>query len=422
MPRNRARKALLAGLCALPALLCAAIATAFQVVQTENLTAQVLTSGVAFQFLKISHVPLNTGSEVTKEIIIVGEVGFETPVVPPPYSQRLTVISEPPPDAQIEVFVEYRFTPIQPTGNEAVVTTPKILGPDPFAFAFEIDPALLGTGTLEYRILARRLTSGPTDYQMLPREAVPGEPRWFTMGVRANALQVIGAQGGRFQLPDGNPADGETFLDVPRGLFVLPTAITLDEISLSDPSIPPGRPDAIKMYRMESQTAIRGNMLLTMLYPDFEYPQGQDGVIDGTQMPEKSVGMVFWDGFIWRKMGGIVNPANNTVTARIGGSGFFAIIPAGALSAEDQRPMEKIITPNGDGTNDIALFTFANPLDNIRVEIFDMTGHRIRTLYSATHNGWDGKDESGSTVESGVYIYQFESNGKRVSGLIAVAK
>ncbi len=405
------------------ALFAVAAAEAFQSVRVENVTAGCLTGGVRPQFLKISHTPLSEGSEVTREVIILGEAGFDTPTTPPPYNQRMTVFSPAPApeNQQIEVLVEYRFIPSLSAGPEESVFTPAIVGPDPVAFAFEINPSSVTSGALQYRILARRLNSNTTSYTYSPRE-IAGVPQWNFIQVKSNALQVIGIQGGRFSLVDGNPADGETFLDVPRGLFSTPTAVTLDEIPLNDPSIPQGLPEAIKVYRVDSQGPVKGNMMLTALYPDFEYPQGQDGIIDGSQRPETSIGMAYWDGFTWRYLGGVINATLNTVTARIGGSGFYAIVPAQAQAAQDARPFEKIITPNGDGKNDIATFLFANPLDNTKIEIFDMTGHRIRTLFSATDNGWDGRDENGSVVESGVYIYQFKTDGKLVSGLVAVAK
>jgi len=421
---GKARAALCTALfSAAAALFAVAAAQAFQSVQIETIEAGCVTGGIRPQFLKISHTPLSEGSEVTREVIILGEAGFDTPTTPPPYNQRMTVFSPAPApeNQQIEVMVEYRFVPSLSAGPEESVFTPAIVGPDPVAFAFEINPSSVTSGALQYRILARRLSAGTTTYTYLPRE-IGGVPQWNMIQVKSNALQVMGIQGGRFSLRDANPVDGETFLDIPRGLFGEPTAVTLDELAINDPAIPQGLPEAIKVYRIDAQTVLKGNMMLTALYPDFEYPQGQDGIIDGSQRPESAVGMAYYDGFTWRYLGGVLNATLNTVSARIGGSGFYAIVPAQALAAQDARPFEKIITPNGDGKNDTATFLFANPLDNTKIEIFDMTGHRIRTLFSATNNGWDGRDDNGSVVESGVYIYQFKTDGKLISGLVAVAK
>ena len=84
--------------------------------------------------------------------------------------------------------------------------------------------------------------------------------------------------------------------------------------------------------------------------------------------------------------------------------------------------MERIITPNGDGINDVA--HFSGLVDGDIVHIFDVRGRRVRTINASTNSPtqWDGRNDGGSIVDSGVYIYQYESQGSRVSGVIVVAK
>ncbi len=400
----------------------------FQSVKVETIGAACVTGGVRIQFLKISHTPIIRGSPNTKKVVIVGETGFETPPNPMPYVQRLTVNSTVPPQNRlIRVWVEYRFLPPLQAEFGEVVKTPVIEGPDPFGFAFQIDPSSVTVGRLQYRIVAQRINGGvavSTKTTSYPPVLADGTTTWLNVGVQANAVESFGIQGGRFTLLDGNPADGETSLDIPRGLLSELTAITLDELPTDDPSIPPGLSQAYRVYRIDSENRFKnGTLLLSLLYPDFEYPLGQDGIVDGTNTPEAKVGIAWWDGFIWRPIGGTVNAQSNLVTAKIASAGYYAVGNFPAPSPEDRRPMQKIITPNDDGHNDYAEFLFAGVTDNIKVEIFDMTGHRIRSLYSAIDTkGWDGRDDSGDKVESGVYIYQYKFEGKQVSGLIAVAK
>ena len=66
---------------------------------------------------------------------------------------------------------------------------------------------------------------------------------------------------------------------------------------------------------------------------------------------------------------------------------------------------------------------FAVPHEqNISLVIYNILGQRIRTLVQGVHTAgqytviWDGKDETGHTVESGVYIYRLET------GSIALVK
>ncbi len=80
-------------------------------------------------------------------------------------------------------------------------------------------------------------------------------------------------------------------------------------------------------------------------------------------------------------------------------------------------PSERIITPNADTINDTV--TFSSGIDEVK--IFDVRGRRMKTIPGPTPV-WDGTDDSGAIVESGVYLYQFTAAGERVSGVIGVAK
>jgi len=51
----------------------------------------------------------------------------------------------------------------------------------------------------------------------------------------------------------------------------------------------------------------------------------------------------------------------------------------------------------------------------VRLEIFNLLGQRVRTLIEQTQNAgthaarWDGKDSRGQSVSSGVYIYRLKT-------------
>ena len=65
---------------------------------------------------------------------------------------------------------------------------------------------------------------------------------------------------------------------------------------------------------------------------------------------------------------------------------------------------------------------------NFSVDIFDIEGNLIRRLEGTGEtmdNGtalWDGTDESGRNVESGLYMYVVESTGERASGVLALRR
>ena len=78
-----------------------------------------------------------------------------------------------------------------------------------------------------------------------------------------------------------------------------------------------------------------------------------------------------------------------------------------------------MITPGSvDGFNDTLEFRALDPGD--KVTILTSRGARVKSLQWPFQ--WDGRDESGRLVESGVYLYQYKKDGETISGLFAVAK
>jgi len=131
---------------------------------------------------------------------------------------------------------------------------------------------------------------------------------------------------------------------------------------------------------------------------------------------------IFWRDLLdWRLSGGKVDREKNKVTTtNVMHLSKFALFPIRfGLSLDAYRPVRKIITPAlRDGMNDEV--EFENLTGEFTIRIYDITGKRIRTLHS--YPIWDGTDDDGDIVESGIYIYQLKVDGKVVSGVIAVAK
>lgn len=160
-------------------------------------------------------------------------------------------------------------------------------------------------------------------------------------------------------------------------------------------------------------TVFNKAVTLTLLYLDLN----NDGRDDATGYNADTLRVFWWDGFEWRYLGGTVDRNSRTVSVPVMHFSLYALFPAQEPSADDYRPKENIITPNGDGINDMA--TFGIPA-GVTIKVFDTVGRVIRTLDGITV--WDGKDDGATIVESGVYIYQFRVNGKLISGVIVVAK
>jgi gliding motility-associated-like protein len=79
-----------------------------------------------------------------------------------------------------------------------------------------------------------------------------------------------------------------------------------------------------------------------------------------------------------------------------------------------------VITPNGDGINDI--FEIENLPENTEVIILNRWGNIV---FSATNyqNNWDGKDTSGKELVDGVYTYKFTTKaGKTGHGFVHLVR
>jgi gliding motility-associated-like protein len=72
-----------------------------------------------------------------------------------------------------------------------------------------------------------------------------------------------------------------------------------------------------------------------------------------------------------------------------------------------------VFTPNGDGTNDVFFLHIAN-ISKVTITIYDRWGNLVYDLTSEKGNNieWDGKNQKGVPVASGVYMYTLKATGK----------
>ena len=247
-------------------------------------------------------------------------------------------------------------------------------------------------------------------------------PPWI-IEVNPSVTKIIGPEGGSIILIDGNPEDGESCIEIPAGALERDTSITFRQKDIKD--VPEGFEVAASQNPVSAYEILPENLKLkklynlTLLYFDFDDTDGDK--VDGTSILEKELRILWWDSFDWRLVGGKVDIEKNTVVTSLIHTSLFALFPA-QVNNLTYRPREKIITPAfKDDINDYAYFDGLTDLDNVSIKIYDITGRKVKTIDSAPYR-WDGRDDDGDIVESGVYIYQYKYNGKKMSGVIAVAK
>ena len=156
----------------------------------------------------------------------------------------------------------------------------------------------------------------------------------------------------------------------------------------------------------------------TLLLPYLD--QNADGKEDGTGVKETDLRVFWFDGFDWRYVGGTVNPDTNQVRVNVTHLGEFGLFAySGELMADLVRPKERILTFNYP--NDLLRFTGLDAAQgSYDIEIFDIRGSSVRKLHNSPD--WDGRDENGTKVESGTYVYRFNGQGLTLSGMVAVAR
>lgn len=116
--------------------------------------------------------------------------------------------------------------------------------------------------------------------------------------------------------------------------------------------------------------------------------------------------------------------------------GIIAILlaaPAGgfAISLNPSTDVvPRVFSPNGDGINDVVFFKVDNPRQSqVFGIVCDLNGAQVASLIPTTNNlptadslYWNGRDENGSIVPSGPYIYRIDGDGSVLSGVVVVAR
>ncbi|MFA6028724.1 MAG: hypothetical protein WC969_02590 [Elusimicrobiota bacterium] len=103
----------------------------------------------------------------------------------------------------------------------------------------------------------------------------------------------------------------------------------------------------------------------------------------------------------------------------------------------------RVITPNGDGRNDIGILCVDNPKASaVSGVVYDLRGHAVSEMLFIPETGsaikpqcqsaypgarqydaltWDGR-AGGRAVSAGVYLWQIQSEDATVSGTVVVAR
>ncbi len=279
-------------------------------------------------------------------------------------------------------------------------------------------------GSVTYVFQAKQGGAGVILTQAGPAPAPPDItnfpvlPTPFVTAIHDPWCEPVVPSGSKVSALDLAEPDGHTSITLPPGAVAAPGNLCIHvENPESFPSGPGGsKPAAIYTVSL-LDTSLSGAAQLTLTYPS----DLKGKVLDLGSDPA-TLGIYWLDqnqlNSQWRPLSrATLDSTLHILTGTTPQLATFALFPAGAIGSAELRPNERIITPNGDGINDKAIF--GTGIDEVK--IFDVRGRRVKSIAGPAPQ-WDGTDDKGSIVESGVYIYQFTASGDRISGVIMVAK
>jgi len=169
---------------------------------------------------------------------------------------------------------------------------------------------------------------------------------------------------------------------------IMPTSVGID-ISLSNSSLDPQKKITITLYYRDSD-------------------------ISGFNESQLAICFYNEDEEMWSPLPSTVYENSNYVTGRTTHLSLFAVAQLDAAShLHGARAYPNPFNPKRDSQG----LTFSHLTDDATIKIFNIAGELVKTLKADDGTGrevWDGKNESGSDVASGVYIALIESpTGKK---------
>lgn len=142
---------------------------------------------------------------------------------------------------------------------------------------------------------------------------------------------------------------------------------------------------------------------------------------------EDKLRIFYWDGIKWQLIGGVVNKEKRVVSCYTQHASKFAVmlIPDDKTKTIVVSPV--VFTPNKDGINDFVLFNCMGA-GKLEIKIYDTLGTIVRYIVDSDVTSgnsvvWDGHDENGRLLETGLYVYNVYLSGRTVSsGTLMSAK
>ena len=210
-------------------------------------------------------------------------------------------------------------------------------------------------------------------------------------------------------------------------------------------------PDPQLMLNVTDQVAGPGQMAVIYQLGSAELPPDSEGgpvysvdLLRGRKLDEPvtlnffpgtntdpATGILRWDDKIesWREVSARVNPATGWLAASVDELGLFRL---GRVEPENRQSAAKLENyPNPYAPGHVGSANITYQIDSpgpVTLTIFNSLGHQVRVLVDAFQEvgvwtaAWDGRDQAGLPVSSGVYRYQLIEGRRRHQSAITLVR
>ena len=254
--------------------------------------------------------------------------------------------------------------------------------------------------------------------------------------VTSSGQVSIFATSGLFNCPNGITFDDEGNLFVSNfgGGFV--TKILPDASVQFWANVPGGNNGHLSYFQGDLYVAGRGANRIYKIDPDRVVSvfagNGTRAVVDG---PLLEAGFSLPNDVIidptgrYMYVNDVLDAANSRDTAPMVLRRIDLGDPAGVGDMQEAADKSYAVSISPNPFQQSTTVTFRLPQEaNVAVEVYDTNGRRIRELWRGRSRPgrhqvrWDGNDETGHSVPSGVYLYRIEADGKVESGRIQLVR
>jgi hypothetical protein len=290
-----------------------------------------------------------------------------------------------------------------------------------FAIEYFANPACDGSGYGEGRLFVGRTTgvsngSGNLNFTLDAPAGIPGG--WY---VTTTATDLVNNGTSEFStcLVYTNTPSGGSVVVVPVDPTTLQSPVQLTFANVSgagNTSIttgntgppPPGSlsfGDDPTFYDLTSTATFSGSIQVCIHYDEANF-----------SVPEASLRVLHYNGASWVDITTSLDTNANILCGTTTSLSPFAIAePVGSTDVGDHAPSQFALhpcVPNPFNPTTTIRYDVPNGGARVSIAVFDVTGRRVRSLVDEARPAgeqsviWDGRDDGGRTVASGVYFYR----------------